>query len=107
VFGTHFVYKLIAPRPTFAADMSQEEQAIMGEHAAYWRELFAGGSVVVFGVVMERSGVWGLAVVEADNEDDVRAIAAADPAVAKNLCTFDIAVMPQPTVRPRQTAALG
>jgi uncharacterized protein len=106
VNGTHFVYKLIAPRPTFAADMSQEEQAIMGEHAAYWRELFQGGSVVVFGVVLEEAGVWGLAVVEAEDEDAVRTIAAGDPAVTTNLCTFEIGVMPQPSVRPRQAAGV-
>lgn len=31
-----FPYKLIPPRPTFAADMTGTEQAVMAEHAAYW-----------------------------------------------------------------------
>lgn len=98
---THFVYKLIPPRPTFATDMSEDEGAIMGEHAAYWNDLFEEGSVVTFGVVMEPWGVWGLAVVEADDEDDLRAIGADDPAVKTGLCSLEIGVMPRAVVRPR------
>jgi uncharacterized protein YciI len=97
----HFVYKLIPPRPTFSADMSDAEQAIMGEHAAYWTELFERGGVVVFGVVLDREGSWGLAVLEAETEEDVRVIAANDPAVQTDTCTFEIGLMPQPAVRPR------
>ena len=103
--GNHFVYRLIPPRASFAADMSEQEQATMGEHAAYWTGLFEEGSVVVFGVVMQPDGAWGLAVVEADDEDDVRAIAAGDPAVTTGLCTFEIGMMPQPVVRRRPVAA--
>ena len=101
----HFVYRLIPPRPTFAQDMSEAEQAIMGEHAGYWTNLFEEGRVVVFGVVLEQSGAWGLAVVEADGEAEVRALASDDPAVKTHLCTFDVGVMPAATVRPRQAAA--
>ena len=102
---SHFVYRLVPPRPSFAADMTEAEQAVMGQHAAYWTALFEEGSVVVFGVVMEEAGAWGLAVVEAENEGDLRAIAAEDPAVKTNLCTFEIGVMPQASARPGQTAA--
>ncbi len=101
---SHFVYRLIAPRPTFAADMTDAEQAVMGEHAAYWTNLFEQGSVAVFGVVIEQTGAWGLAVVEAESEDEVRAIASDDPAVKTGVCTFAIGVMPDPSVRPRQRA---
>lgn len=101
----HFVYKLIPPRPTFAADMTEAEQEVMGEHAGYWTDLFEQGVVVVFGVVMEQAGAWGLAVVEAEEEDDVRALASDDPAVKTQLCTFEIGMMPDASVRPRRTAA--
>ena len=101
----HFVYKLIPPRATFAVDMSEAEQAIMGEHADYWTSFFEEGRVVVFGVVMDEAGAWGLAVIEAEGEDDVRAIASEDPAVKTKLCTFDVGLMPRATVRPRQAAA--
>ena len=102
---SHYVYKLVPPRPTFAGDMTQAEMAIMGEHAAYWTDLFEAGRVAVFGVVIERAGAWGLAVVEANTEDDVRALGNGDPAVKANLCTFEIGVMPDPSVRPARVAA--
>ena len=102
---SHFVYKLVPPRPSFAADMTEAEEAVMGQHAEYWTNLFEEGSVVVFGVVLEQAGAWGLAVVEADDEEQVRAMAAGDPAVTTKLCTFDIGVMPQASARPRQQAA--
>ncbi len=73
--ANHFVYKLIPPRPTFASDMSDDEQAVMGEHFAYWTTLFEGGRIVAYGPVLEPAGVWGLAVVEAESVDDVRALA--------------------------------
>ena len=101
----HYVYKLIPPRPTFAADMTEAEMAVMGEHAAYWTSLFEAGLVVVFGVVIEPAAAWGLAVVEADTEDDVRALGQSDPAVTRELCTFEIGVMPGPIVRPAPVAA--
>ncbi|HSH23584.1 MAG TPA: YciI family protein [Acidimicrobiales bacterium] len=78
--ANHFIYRLIPPRPTFTSDMSDGERAAMGEHAASWTTLFERGRVVVFGAVVEPAGVCGLAVVEADSEDEVRAIAAADSA---------------------------
>ena len=34
-----FVFRLKAPRPTFALDMSDEEREIMGRHAAYWQQI--------------------------------------------------------------------
>ncbi len=98
----HFVYRLIPPRATFAADMTEAEEAVMGEHAAYWTDLFERGSVVVFGVVIEESYAWGLAVLEAESEDEVRAVASEDPAVKTGTCTFEVGVMPSPSVRPRQ-----
>ena len=85
-----FVYKLIPPRPTFAADMSEEERAVMGAHGAYWHELLGARTAVVFGPVLDPAGVWGLAVVEARSVDEVRAIGAADPAVASGVASFDV-----------------
>ena len=35
--GTHYVVRLIPPRPTFDQDMGDRERAIMGRHAAYHR----------------------------------------------------------------------
>jgi uncharacterized protein YciI len=68
-----FVLRLQAPRPTFALDMSDDERRIMGEHAAHWQPYVESGQMVVFGPVLDSTGSWGLAVVEADDEDELRA----------------------------------
>lgn len=61
--------------------------------------------MAVFGVVLEGAGAWGLAVVEAEDVDRVLALGAEDPAVTSGVCTFDVGVMPSPSVRPRLVAA--
>jgi uncharacterized protein len=76
-----FVFRLQAPRPTFALDLSDEEREIMGRHAAHWRPLIDSGQMVVFGPVLDDTGSWGLGVVEAEDEDELRAFAARDPVV--------------------------
>jgi uncharacterized protein YciI len=91
---SHFLYKLIPPRPTFDRDMSEAEAAIMGQHVAYWQELVERRTVIVFGPVADRAGAWGLAVVDADSEEDVRALGFGDPAVTSQLARFEVYALP-------------
>lgn len=100
----HFLYKLIAPRPTFPMDMTEAEAAAMGEHAVYWRGLLDAGTAVAFGPVVEPSGVWGLCVVEAEDEAAVRALGEQDPAVTSGTATFEIYPMLSAVVRPHVPA---
>ena len=53
----------------------------MGRHAAYWQPFIDSGQMVVFGPVLDSTGSWGLGVIEAEDEDELRAFAAGDPAV--------------------------
>jgi uncharacterized protein YndB with AHSA1/START domain len=80
--GAHFLVRLIAPRPSFAFDMSPEEKAMMGAHGTYWREQLAAGRAIVFGPVNDPAGPWGLGVIRAADEAEVRRFEAADPAVS-------------------------
>jgi uncharacterized protein len=96
-----FVFRLKAPRPTFALDMTDEEREIMARHAAHWRPFLDSGRMVVFGPVLEASQSWGLGVVEARDEDELRAFAAADPAVTTGTATIEIGTMPGGYIRPR------
>jgi len=96
-----FVMRLIAPRPTFALDMTADEREVMGLHAAYWQPLVEDGRMVVFGPVLDDTGSYGLGVVEADDEDDLRAFAAGDPVVTTGTASFEIGRMLQGYVRPR------
>src|SRR5437763_857700 len=78
-----FVFRLKAPRPTFAQDMTDGEREIMGRHAAYWQRFIDSGRVVVFGPGLDSTGSWGHAVVEAGDEGDVRGFDAGEPAVTR------------------------
>jgi len=98
----HFcVFRLKAPRATFALDMSDEERQIMVRHAEHWRPLIESGQMVIFGPVLDSSGSWGLGVVEADDEQSLRAFAADDPVVTTGTGTVEIGKMLGGFVRPR------
>ena len=96
-----FVFRLQAPRPTFALDMSDEEREIMARHAAHWRPWVESGQKVIFGPVLDSSGSWGLGVVEADDEEKLRAFAAEDPVVTTGTATIEMGKMLRGFVRPR------
>jgi uncharacterized protein YciI len=95
---------LIAPRPTFALDMSDDEREIMGRHAAHWQPLIDSGQMVVFGPVLDDTGSWGLGVVEAEDEDELRAFAARDPAVTSGTARMEMGKMLAGFVRPGKPA---
>ncbi len=96
-----FVFRLKAPRPNFALDMSDAERAIMGQHAAHWRPRVESGEMVVFGPVLDGGGSWGLGVIEADDEAEVMAFAAADPVVTTGTAQIEVGKMLAGYVRPR------
>jgi uncharacterized protein YciI len=98
---TTYVFRLQAPRPTFALDMSDEEREIMARHAEHWRPLVESGQMVIFGPVLDSSGSWGLGVVEADDEDELRSFAAQDPVVTTGTGTIEVGKMLAGFVRPR------
>ena len=95
-----FVFRLMAPRPNFALDMTDEEREVMGRHAAYWQPLVDSGRMVVFGPVLDGTGSWGLGVVEADDEDELRAFAAGDPVVTTGTASIEMGKMLAGFVRP-------
>jgi uncharacterized protein YciI len=96
-----FVFRLMSPRPDFALNMSDEERAIMGRHAAYWRPRVESGEMVVFGPVLDGTGSWGLGVIETDDdEDELRAFAAGDPVVTTGTARIEIGKMLAGFVRP-------
>lgn len=76
----HYALKLLPCRPTFAFDMTDEERTIMQEHVGYLTRLMSEGTVKVFGPVFDPSAPYGFAILEADNEEQVKEIIANDPA---------------------------
>jgi uncharacterized protein YciI len=98
---TTFVFTLKTPRPDFARTMTDEEREIMGRHAAHWQPYVDRGQMVVFGPVLDDERSWGLAVLEADDESEVRAFAAQDPAVTTGTAEIVFGSMPMGFIRPR------
>ena len=96
-----FVFRLRAPRPTFAQDMTDEEREIMGRHAAYWQPFVESGQMVVFGPVLDDTGSWGLGVIEAEDEQELRAFAAGDPAITTGTAKVELGKMLAGHVRSR------
>src|SRR5262245_41369889 len=105
----HFVYKLVPPRPTFASDMTADEATIMASHGAYWHEQLAAGRVLAFGPVHDPAGVWGLGLIEADDEAAAIQLVQADPAISSRLGTFELhqidAVVREPATAPEDCPA--
>ena len=78
----------MAPRPTFAQDMTAEERAIMQQHVAYWTNLMNKGFVLAFGPVIDPKGVYGLGIVEVDNPEQLNEFITNDPANGLNRYEF-------------------
>ena len=86
----HFLFKLIPPRPTFNRDMTEQEAKLMKEHSIYWRGLQDKGMVPIFGPVLDPKGVWGLGIIEIEDESEATKLTEGDPTVKAGLCTLEI-----------------
>jgi len=72
----------------------------MGRHAAHWHPYIDSGQMVIFGPVLDGTGSWGLGVVEADDEEELRKFAADDPVVTTGTGTIEMGKLLQGFVRP-------
>ena len=94
-----FLYKLIPPRPTFVQDMTEAETKVMQDHANYWKGLIDDGIAIVFGLVLDPRGPWGMSIVDVVNESDAHALGTNDPAVKEAGLRFEVYPMPDSIVR--------
>src|SRR5579872_6779644 len=76
-----FLCRLLPPRPSFAADMTDEERAVMQAHSAYLRGLAAKGIAVAFGPVLDPKGAWGVGIFQVESAERMEEIALNDPAI--------------------------
>jgi len=85
----YFFFKLVPPRATFPYDITEAEKRLMDQHSRYFEEQFAAGSLLLYGPVLAPGGAFGLAVLEAEGEADVRRFGEADPSVKGGLNRFE------------------
>ncbi len=89
----YFFVKTHNPRPTFHLDMTPEEREIMNRHAEYWKEKADQGIAIVFGPVMDPSGVYGIGINRTKDEAEMRELISHDP--ARSILQYDVLPMPQ------------
>ena len=71
----------------------------MAEHVAYWTALAQSGTVVVFGPVADPNGVWGVAIVEAEDEAAVGALTSRDPVMRAEIgARYEVLPMPRAVI---------
>jgi len=80
----HFFLKLNPPRASFTLDMSNEERIIMQHHVAYWKPFVEAGTVLALGSVLDPKGGFGIAIIGVENEKQLEALIADDPANGLN-----------------------
>jgi uncharacterized protein YciI len=76
-----WIYFLHPPRDDFADTMTEEEQRVWGEHAAYLQHLLDEGILVMAGPTLGSINT-GIAVFEAADEETARRVMEQDPVVA-------------------------
>ena len=76
----YYVIKLIPNRADFAQTMTSEERSIMQQHIAYWKEYMSQGIMLIFGPVLDPTGVYGLGIISADSDEQVKQLTGNDPA---------------------------
>lgn len=89
----HFLLRLDPPRRSFPDDARAAELDAMVAHGAFWQGQAEAGLALAVGPVADPAGIWGLALVEVADDDEARALAAADPVIAADL-GFTYRVMP-------------
>ncbi len=82
--SVHFFVKLIPRRATFPGDITPDEREIMLQHRDYWTQLMHKRNVIVFGPVMDPAGVFGMGVIEVEDEPAARTLLENDPAIVLN-----------------------
>jgi hypothetical protein len=97
-----FFCKLIPPRPTFAADMSEDEAGLMRQHALHWQSAMDAGHAVVFGLVADPGGPYGIGVAQFERSGQIEAFTSSDPVIRAAVgFSYEIFPMPRATFRPR------
>jgi uncharacterized protein YciI len=85
-----FLIRYIAPRTTFAQNMSDAEKQIMSDHAGYWAKLEEQGIALVHRSASEINGAWGIGIIGTENLSRAQVIAANDPVVKHGFHTIEI-----------------
>jgi uncharacterized protein YciI len=85
-----YFFKLIPPRPTFPADITADEAALMQQHSEYWKQHFAAGRILAYGPVLVPGATFGLGILEVGDQAEARRFGDNDPSVLGGLNRYEI-----------------
>jgi hypothetical protein len=102
----YFLSKLIPPRPSFLADMSGEERAVMLAHQDYWLPHVNAGLVLAMGPVADPKGPYGVMIINAPSPKMLADWQANDPAILAG-AGFAFENCPMPSIRVAPIAPLA
>jgi len=88
-----FLVFLRPARPEMPFEPTEEESRIVGEHYDYLVSLRDAGKLVVAGPSVVPGDTIGIGVLDVEDEAEVQAIVAADPAVSSGVMTAEIRPM--------------
>jgi uncharacterized protein YciI len=83
-----FIYFIRPHKENFAETMTEEEGNIMGTHFLYLQDLLNAGKLILAGP--ELTGKFGIAVIEAESEDEAKEIMLNDPAVKSGIVKYEL-----------------
>lgn len=89
----HFLLRLSPPRPGFPADATAAEMEAMAAHSAFWQAEADRGTALAVGPVADPSGVWGMALVDVEDEAAAAGLTLQDPVIRAGL-GFTYRVLP-------------
>jgi uncharacterized protein YciI len=102
----YFLTKLIPPRPSFLADMSEAERSVMLAHQDYWLAHVNAGLVIAMGPVADPKGAYGVMIVNAPSLRMLEDWEANDPVALSGLgFAFENSLMPSIRVAPLEPLA--
>ena len=84
-----WIYFIHAPRPDFAATMTDDERAVWDTHFERLQRLLAEGTLILAGPTLGPVNT-GIAVIEAPDEAAARRLMEDDPAIASGIATGEL-----------------
>jgi uncharacterized protein YciI len=88
-----FLVILRPVRDEMPFDPTEDEARVVGDHYDYLVKLRDEGKLVVAGPSIKPGDTFGIGVLDLDDEAEVQAIVAADPAVTSGVMTAEIRPM--------------
>ena len=86
---SEWVYFIHAPREHFGATMTEQEQAVWGEHVQLLQRRLDEGSLILAGPTLGQINT-GICVFEAPDEDAARAYMESDPTIASGIARGEL-----------------